>query len=70
MYIQKVDKKWSILCFYGMLWIVVFEIIVYEVGDFWNFVYYNESLYLGRDDSFPPESMTPKLSNLKIILGY
>ena len=43
---------------YGIFGIVViFEIIACEVGDFWNFVYYNESLYLGRDDSFFPESI-------------
>jgi hypothetical protein len=37
LYIQKVHEKWSIFCFYGNPWIVVvFEIIAFEVGDFWN----------------------------------
>ena len=37
LYIRKVHEKWIIFCFYGMFWIaVVAEIIVFEVGDFWN----------------------------------
>ena len=32
--IQKVHKNWTTFCFYDKFWIVVvFEIIVYEVGD-------------------------------------
>ena len=43
--IRKVHEKWSIFCFYDSLWIiVVFEIIAFEVDDFWNFVYYNENM--------------------------
>jgi hypothetical protein len=42
---RKVHEKWSIVCFYGKFRIVIVaERIAFEVGDFWNFVYYNENM--------------------------